>query len=361
MKKLTSTIIICLISALALFSQDKPQTETEKLSQEIMTLYQQRKFDDAIKKAKKLVEIEKKTSETSESYADAITTLANLQTEKLRIQVIKGLENQSTDRELETKRRTAWFSENNELGGKTEDLFREALKIYNKPIDNETTQTATIKGQLAWILIHFRGNKIITLDNVRPRIDEEELLYMQAIASHEKLLGKNNDLTLRTYIEFADFYLIYVNFEKALPLYEIYQTEVEKKFGKDSKQLLKCLRPLAEIMTTTERTTEAAELEQRITKLTGSKEETAKPFNLTRRSKDLLAQLYNGKEIKKGSTIRIDILADETGKIIEAIAKTGSKSDKLKAETATLKFTVRPFIYKNEARRMRGYFYYISD
>jgi hypothetical protein len=208
---------------------------------------------------------------------------------------------------------------------------------------------------------NFGGKKIPSSEEIRPRIDEVELFYTQSIASHEKTLGKADGLTLRTYIEFADFYLKYVNFEKALPWYESYQTEIETKFGKDSKLLLKCLRPMARILTMSERQTEVAEIKQRINKLAGRTEEISPTFNLTLRSKDLLNQHLNGKELKKGKTIIVDILVDETGKITEAIAKTNDKSDKQKAETETLKLTVRPFIYHAEARKMRGYFYFIFD
>lgn len=356
MKKLTFTIIICAALVFGVFAQ----TESQKLLQEINTLYKQGKIDDAIGKAEKVVKIEQKISETSESYADAITALANLQTEDLRIRAAIGIESPTTNREFEAKRRAAWFDENSKIADKTENLFRQALKIYNRTPENDNTQTATIKGQLAWVLSNFYGTKKIAVDDIRPRIDEEELLYLQAIASHEKFLGKNNSLTLRTYIEVADFYLRYVNFEKALPFYDLYQTEIEKKAGKDSKQLLKCLMPIARILAMSGRQTEADEVKQRVDKLLGRKDGIV-PFNLTLRSKDLLAQMYAGKEIKKGKTVKVEILVDETGKITEAVAKTDNKSDKQKAETETLKLSVRPFIYNGEARKMRGYFFYILD
>ncbi len=150
--------------------------------------------------------------------------------------------------------------------------------------------------------------------------------------------------------------MVYVNFERALPYFEVYQTEIEKKFGTESKKLLKCLIPIARILTITERQAEVVELKKRIDKLSG-RNEVLTPFNLTIRSKDLLAQNYVGKVFKKGKAVKVEILVDETGKIIEAIAKT----DKQKVETETLKMTVRPFIYNNEARKMRGYFFYSLD
>jgi hypothetical protein len=356
MKRISLTIIICLASLVSVLAQETTQSESQKISVQIDTLYKQGKIDEAIGKAEKLVKIEAKTSLTSASYADAITTLANLLTENLRIGRAKGLPNQSIDRELEAKRRIAWTGENNEIADKAESLFRQALIIYNRPIDDETTQTATIKGQLAWVRFHYQGKRVYTIDDVRPRIDEIELFYSQAIASHEKLLGKNSDLTLRTYIEFADFYLIYVNFEKALPYFELYQTEIEKKFGTDSKKLLKCLIPIARILIMSERQSEAVEIKKRIDKLSG-RNEVLTSFDLTVRSKDLLAQHYVGKELKKGRAVKVEILVDESGKIVEAIAKT----DKERIESDMLKMTVRPFIYNNIARKMRGYFLYIMD
>jgi tetratricopeptide (TPR) repeat protein len=361
MKKLTLTIIICTVSVFSVFSQNDSQTELDKLYKEAGVLFRQGKIDKAIEIAEKIVKIEKKTSDTSESYADAITNLAILQTEKLRTRQSETLTRISNQPSVERQRAILARDENNESAGNTEDLFREALKIYNKKSVVETTQTATIKGQLAWVINNFRGKQLTSVEEIRLRIYEVESLYMQSITLYEKTLGKDSELTLRTYIEFADFYLKYVNFEKALPWYESYQTEIETKFGKDSKLLLKCLRPTARILTMSERRTEVAEIKQRISKLAGRTEEITPNFDLTLRSKDLLNQHLNGKELKKGKIIIVDILVDETGKIIEATAKTNDKSDKQKVETETLKLTVRPFNYHNETRKMRGYFYFIFD
>ncbi len=161
MKQQILTIILCFASVLSVFTQEATQSESQKLSQQIEALYKQGKIDDAIGKAEKLVKIEAKLSETSVAFADAITTLANLLTENLRIIRARGLENQSLDRELEAKRRVAWTGENNEIADKVESLFRQALKIYNRPIGDETTQTATIKSQLAWVHFHYLGKKYI--------------------------------------------------------------------------------------------------------------------------------------------------------------------------------------------------------
>jgi tetratricopeptide (TPR) repeat protein len=357
MKKLSIVIIIYLTLVFNLLAQDKQQTETEKLSQEMATLFQQGKIENAIDVAEKIVKLEKKTSKTSFAYANSIVNLGVLQTEKLRRWKNSQIPIPTNAKEAVVIKKL--IDEVNESAKNTADLFHEALEIYENNSENENSQVATIKSQLAWVSDNFFLVKPNSIQESRSRIDEAELLYTEAVGLQEKILGKNNELTLKTYIDFADFYLKYVNFEKALPFYETYRTEVEGKFGKESKLLLKCLRPMAKILAMNERQTELAEIIQQINKLSGNITETPTAFELSLRSKDSLTQKSRAFGLERPKYIKVNILIDENGKVVEAVAQTKEVSDKKEAETEVSRWNFRPFIYNNEVRKMRGIVYFL--
>lgn len=353
MKKVFLFVLLGLFSTSSAFSQNAQLTELQKLNQRISVLSGQGKFDEAIPLAEKIVKIEKEKNQTdSKSYAVAVANLASLRTDRNRKTKLI-----LSSQRLELRELIRLRKQHEEDAEEAENLFRQALGVYEKTGDTENETIAFIKTELAWVL--YNNIKSVSIDYSRSRIDQAEKLYTEALAAREKL--QQNEAVLITLLDFADFYLRYVNFEKALVHYENYLSRVEKAYGWDSKFAVRALRPLADILRATERESEAAEIYKRISQITGQNEKMPQGnFNLSLRSKDSLVKqpIKSGERAK---SIRVNILIDENGKVIEAIAETKDKSDKKNAEEFISKWMFRPFVYNGAVKKMRGYVNYLAS
>ena len=356
-------------------AQDKP-ADTAQLNQQIAALYQQGKFDAAIPIAEKVVSIESKSNKNSETHALALANLAQLHKEKAK--AIR-----SNMDKVPARDRLAAQQTYQQSAEKAKKYLRDALEIYQTNKLESSAPAAAAKNELAWLVFNFLVTDSIAQS--REQIDEAEKLYTEALAAEDKLEPSATDLHLRTLQDFADFYMRYVNFEKALPLYERYVSVAESKFGATAKELIPGLRGLVNIYAFTDRESDAKTYLNRIQTITGQPEKlsvtflplTARarglakvnapdfvPINLTDQDRSFsqtrqVENMLRPPGQYKMRSIEVDVLVNENGDVIEAKAATVSKFT-YQVEEAALASHFRPYVYNGVSQKMRGkaIFYY---
>lgn len=367
MKKAVFLFFCFLLSLQTTFSQTPPVDERQRLMQQIAALYSQAKFDDAISLAEKLLKMERKAG-TPENVSTAVLNLAILRKERFQFNRRKIISPQIPVREK------IELSEKVEKDAtEAEKLFREFLEMKRGDTKAELLQTATAQNELAGIITNY----LDLPDDVkapqartslaRSRIDEAESFFAQALDRREKLLGADDEATLATVLNLADFYRQYVNFEKALPFYE--RLLAAKGKTKNSKNLVSARRSYALILITTDQEAKAREIVKQIESLTGKTESLPQPdvnlsLRITRTELARLQQMENkgelierlSKEHKK--RLKVNVVIDETGKIVEAVANFDDEKWKSQFEQSVRQITFRPFVYKGTAQKMRGWVFY---
>lgn len=370
MKKFVVSIFCFLLAAQAAFAQSAQATESQKLSQDIAAFYQQGKFDKAIPLAEKLVEIQRKSG-NPQSLATALTNLAILRKErfqkaKRQLALTQPPPGTGIPRE-QFEERIKSVEEMNEDGEQAEKLFREVLDIYQNQLKTESPQLAMAQNEFGWLLYNYFKQPEKNIDattqtnNSRARIDEAEKLLTQALTLREKILGAEDDATLATVLNLAEFYRRFVNYEKALPFYERFLLAAEKKYGKSNKNLIPALRSFAQVLVTTNREAQAAEIVKQIAGITGQKENLPQPtenlsLRITRSELERLQQIPSNKDVirRYKRPIPVRVVIDENGKITEAIADVDDEKLKARIEQSIREISFRPFVYKGAPQKMRG-------
>lgn len=370
MKKKATILFFCFLLGLqTAFSQNKAQDETTRLMGQIAALYGQAKFDEAIPLAEKLVKIERKTG-NSPNLSTALLNLAILRKERYQFNRRKIQSPQTPIRE-----KIALSEQLKKDGEEAEKLLREFLAT--KPDESKAAQiqTATAQNELAWIIYNYFDvpEKPKTpqegTQNARTRIDEAESYFTQALAAREKLLGADDDQTLATVLNLADFYRYYVNFEKALPFYERFFAAKEKNGGKNHHAQIPALRSYASILVTTNQNEKAAQIVKQIAAITRKPEQLPEAdenlsLRITRMELARLQQMENKGEMhqrlarESKKRLKVNVVIDENGKISQATANIDDEKLKAKFEESVRQITFRPFVYQNTPGKMRGWVFY---
>lgn len=369
MKALFWLLIATALMAPGIAGQDKAG-DTKKANQQIAELFSQGRYEEAIPLAKKVVDSEKKLGDRSPGYVLALTNLAVLNKEKA---VSLGKQRSSAD----SGQRLKAYAEMPGAADSAKKLFREVIDIYKSNNAGDTPAAAVAKSELAWLTYNFISERTVELG--RTQVDEAEKLYTMSIASWDRSSPVTTDLLLHTILDFADFYVRFVNFEKALPLYERYMSAVEAKYGPKSKALVPVLRAMSEIFFITDREADAKAATERISAITGKPESVTPSYPvLVFRAKKIAnakpfgffpIDLFNGvsglfSDIPGASvlppsgkakiiSVPVTILVGENGAVIEATADEPSKYQK-EIEEAAMRSKFRPFVYKGETRKLRG-------
>lgn len=367
--KFTAFLFLALVYFSTEIAAQAPATDSQTLNQQIASLYQQGKFDDAIPIGKRVVEIENKAGESSETYAIALMNLGMLYKERMRI--------------LQKKRGSIKFEElaafNEKVNDDTknaEESFRRSLAVYTKLGQNESISSAALKDELGWVL--HNNVAIPTTGGPRARIDEAEKLFTEVLLAREKLGGAESSPALKSVLDFGNFYMRWINFEKALPFYERYVSTVEKNDGLNSKSLVPALRGMAELMVVTDRPNEARELAKRISLITGKAEDIPqtspslalrgrkiervkiKRFTVADAFDNPYSSLsYPNGDMPVGGRVRIrhigvNILVDGEGNVADAKVIDPSAKDYVEIIAAARRSKFRPYSYKGVAQKMRG-------
>lgn len=379
MSKNLFSLILVLVFTFPLFSQDSNLAEKRKeLSVKIETSLQAGKLDDAIESAEKLVKLEESAkSADTRSYTNALLNLARMKRDVFLI-----LRERVRNRNIEPRDISAANEKSRSNAKESDALYRQALQLNEQGGRAETPQTADIKGELGWLLYNYIGSK--------QSIDDSEKFFLESIALNEKVRGKDADQTLFVILKTGDFYNEMDNYEKSLPFYERYIQTNEKTHSKDYPNLVNALRPMAKILFITFQEQESQAIVKRIEELTQKSEkmptadadlhlrtkesvamtmklipiyqEEMKYFRAMLKSQDRTLTSNNISMISKLKVAAVNVVADEDGKIIEAVADDKVKDKKLakRAEETISKWIVRPFSYNGAKHKIRGVLRYLE-
>lgn len=368
-------IFIAALISSSFAQQDLTVTDIQKLNEKIAELYRKGELEKVVELATKVADAERKISgENSENYAAALTNLGAAEKEagaSIRRSLLARyvVPRNQADKYLMEGRRKERDETAEKYASSAHEHFTSALSIYEKLKRDESLESAGIQGQLAWLTYAFRrGNSVA---EGRAQIDKAEALYTASVAKFDRLNGASNDSALRIRLDFADFYYGFVNFEKALPLYETYVSLLAAKSGSEARQIpaLKKLKAIADI---TQQESEAKNLKEKIAKFSGKNEDTRYPSLVLRSRKlepvadiDFIPQRLsdpppgadddNNKPENRtiARAVIIEVLVNENGDVVEAKTISPNLSNK-KVEAAAMASKFRPFIYNGTPRKMRG-------
>lgn len=299
---------------------------------------------------------------------------------------------------------------------KLEKTYQEVIEIYQKNPSWEDLQIAEIKFELAALQSSYEPllpdmsspskKRSLTWKEKRERLAGIQQMFSDSLNIREKLLPKNDDAILVTELFLAVSLIESADFEKALSLFETYISGIETKYGKQSKALLPALTNSGGIFRMIGDDSSVEKISQQILSITGKKENSLeKLLFLTPRANSFGYAGITGKdgvevtEVKNYTRInpeadsrvsagivgaggmgnltstdvstipffgnmrgltKIVIVIDEKGKVIEAAAQTENEKLKKKAEKDVLDWEFKPFSYKNEAKKMKGWVYYFK-
>lgn len=360
MKRLILLFLFCSLSNLFIHSQTTNSSESQRLNQQVASLYQEGKYEEAIKIAEKIVDIQKSKSDRDWiSLATAISNLAKLQ--KAHYEALSQMGpavNLSKEK---------YYKKMNYLES-IPALFEEVIKIYNKKLKLQDLRLAESQFELASFTNRTQGAFPYLGSTETEKIEN---LYSKSLAIRERLLGENHDLTLSTVLTIADFYHNDGEFEKSLPLYKQFIEEIEKKYGKDSQYLLLPLRTYGKLLSAIDLKEEFYEVTKQISNITGKSESKSDYIldlslrNKRNKSTELIEDPSTiTSYLKKEKFLMVNVLIDEKGRVVEA--KAGETEDRdikgndvqKKAEKKVLNWKFKPFIYNGKPRKIRGIVWY---
>ena len=373
LKNLTIYALAILLFCNPAFSQETKKALTEKA----LMLYQQGKFEKAIEAAEQVIELEKASqSQDTLSYANSLINAA-----RMKQGYILELQNKLDNKNLAGRDRLALYEKNSQIASEMETLLRQALQLNETGGRAQTAQTADVKNELAMLVQKYNPTTKPSVESTRGRIDEAENLLTESLLLNEQVRGRDDDKTLAAVLQTGDFYLRYVNFEKALPFYKRYVQATEKK-GKNYPELVNALRSYASILYAGFQDKESADAIKKVEQITQKKEEAKfDNHNFQLRSKDAVAygsQVFKSFKIEddnfkqrlklQGKTVnrsnmelspklvrvQVKVVVDENGKVIEAVADDKDKKLRARAEQEVSKWFVRPFSYNGVTHKMRG-------
>lgn len=359
MKKIYLILLLFFIGQTSLFSQSARSTESERLTQQVNSLYRERKFPEAVALAEKVVELERKSLHKNwRSLADAILTLAFIETEGFDLLRKEVAEKGHTDDKN-------WIKYVSTI----EPLFREAIDLYKNKLKDESLLLAKAEFELASFLTKS-DEKFPTIRYYKMKDVEE--FYGQAIAIRTKLLGEDDDVTMFTIYSAANFYRNNADAENSLLLYKKYLELVERKHGKTSEFLLPALNEAASVLTALKLDDEANRFLDRYKSISG--EAPLPPvFDLTIREGDERIRKwefdnpslnYFGTQVTRAKWLMVHVELDEKGNVVDAQAEDphektrGGKDAKKKAEKDIRKLRFRPVSYQGEFKKVRGVVWY---
>ena len=344
-------------------SQTSPPSDSKKLTDEVVSLYNQGRFDESIQLAEKVVGLVRAAKPPdAESLANAILNLALIQKAHYWL-LRKDLGNPTI---LSDAMRTS--SEKRVAYEKSVPvLLREAISIFEKELKREVPNLATAKFELASFI--YRGQFVSS--RKKQQFEDFQRDFSESIALLSRVFGPEDDKTAYAILIFADKLKELGEIESAATKFEDYIRIVRSTHGAKSEFLIPAMRSLALLFFTTYQQDRSEELVNQISVITG-KPETAMQadFDLTDRTKkDYLALLLMDPKtittgMKKQKSLRVNIVVDENGSVVEALPADFTEKDafgkdvRKAAANEVREWKFRPYSKGGAPAKMRGFVWF---
>lgn len=364
-----TTILLFFILVVCANAQKLPDEKNE-LAKAVEEAYKDGNYPLAIKAADKLIGLCRKSSDRDpDSLINSIVNAARIRREYFIALQYKGHNPLIDARDRRDAREDAY-----EIVVDTDKNYREAMSLAEKYGKANTVLMAAIKRDLGWVTWkHYpddmpRANDAKAgIKNDRARIDEAEKFFLEAMTLYQELVAPNDKERLMTSLDLGDFYFFYNNYDKALGYYE----DFLEGYAERNNAMLASLRQAAKLYQATFQNAKYETIQKQIDTLAGGLEKPVKAdLSLGLRSKDAVAHSAKFSDIALGQaragirgsrirSVRVNVVVDGTGKIIEAVADTTDTKLAKKAVDEVSTWYVRPVIYKGTAYKLRGFLTYV--
>jgi len=259
--------------------QTSELVESQKLTAKVLKLYGEWKYDEALPLAKRALEL--REAALGRNHEDLIPLLLNLG------ELYKATEKLSD----------------------AHSSFERALQISEKAFGADDLRVARILDRLAYVTYAQRDER------------KAESLFARSLAIKEKAVGLESPDLAQTAFALGELYRFRRDYAKAGPLYQRVIRIREKLGQKDDPELLKALQGYLIVLFGQNKTDEVGPVQKRIAELVGDKG-------------PIQGGVLNGKAISlpvpeypaaarsdhASGQVRVQVLIDETGRVIQARA-----------------------------------------
>lgn len=303
--------------------RDQELAEATKLDSQVVNLYREGKYDEAISPAKRVLKIREKLLKADDPLlADSAGNVAAIYLAKQN------------------------FAD-------AESFLKRALSIYEKNLEgNDLLLAKTLEN-----LGHVHNSKSDS--------KKAEQLYLRALSIKEKALNANHEEISLSINRLIEFYVRDKQAPKAITLLQRLISAKEQQSGVSHNEVGLLLERMACVMHNNKQKTEAETAEARANHiLYGAQAKAAKPISLTNEvfacklidnPRPDLRSALRGRSLSAGA-IRMEVAVetDEAGNVITANYIGGNPAYKSAAEKAALSAKVRPTIVDGRAVRVGG-------
>lgn len=301
-------------------SQDDALKEASQLSQQVIRLYNEGKYDEALPLAKRAVEIrEKILGKEDPLLADALANLGA---------VLMAMKNY----------------------GNAQSQYEKALSIYEKALGEGSLKVCDALDNLGWLNYAANNN------------GKAESLLQRSLAIKEKNLGPDHTETAQAIESLARFYQRTGKYDKSISLYKRIAAMWEKLPGNNQIKAADALEQCACVMRLNRQEMEANKIDMQSMTIrfrAGVRADGVNiPFPVMRRNAVHTEQPEYppaAKSARITGAIVIEVVVDETGKVTDAKVKCGNDIFAQAAIEAARKWRFDPIKSPGAPAKVIGY------
>jgi TonB family protein len=296
--------------------------ESRLLSATVVKLYSAGKYDEALKPARRALEIRERI--LGPDHALVTSALGNLASVYMSLGHFK----------------------------EAEPLYQRLLPAYEKEHGAESQAVAQMSEVLAF-LSYVKGDK-----------GKAEDYYQRSLALREKLSGPSSLEAAQTLYNLAEFYQATENFKKAEPLYQRAVAIREKSLGQTNSKTVEALERYACLMRKTDRQKEAEALEAResagqtltLVQKNGPKKDALEGGVLNGKALSLPAPQYppDASALHIQGTVKVRVAINEEGRVIRVCALNGPAPFWRVAENAAARAIFSPTRLSGQPVQVNG-------
>ncbi|HEX7318674.1 MAG TPA: tetratricopeptide repeat protein [Pyrinomonadaceae bacterium] len=313
---LTLCLLACLVAqSRAQGGDPAARAEIEGLNKTVVKLFGERKFEEALEPAKRAQSLSEKTfGDRDELAAVSLNNLAKVYA--------------ATGR-----------------AGDAEKLYRRALSIYEKLFAPDDLRGAPVLDSLGFLAM-----------TVGQDPDRAAVLFKRALEIRVKALGGEHEEVLLTVGNLASAYSARRDAARVEPLLKYVVEARERTLSAEDPKLLAALQTYSCFLRQTGRGPEAARVEERAfsalaEQAGGGPIMVPSGLALCRvtamQIPDFTSRLMSG--VTRGGTVRVEVVVDETGKVVSAKALDGPTDLRASTTQAASRTRFAPLLLKGKA------------
>jgi TonB family protein len=282
MRTLLLTVAAFLLATSAGFGQSTQKQSPElvqstQLNSEVLKLYNEGKYDEALPLAKRALELrEKALGATHENLIPLLVNLGEIYRAKKK-------------------------------PGEARSYLERALQLSEKSFGPEDLRITRLLDKLGFITYQLRNE------------NGAKDYFARSLAIKEKVLGPDHSEVAQTVFNLAEINRIKGDYQKAQPLFEQAIRIREKSSGKDNSELINVLQSYVVLLFAENKTDEGSQAQKRIVELLGEKG-TVPGGVLNGKAVKLEQPPYPAmaRQDHASGLVQVQVLIDETGRVIQA-------------------------------------------